>query len=357
MKIDISKKALSAALARVVVLADPKSTLPVARCVLLECQAGAVKLTSTDLLSRISELVTCSVARSGSVALPARELNALVSAMPEGNLSLSVKDDSAELKSGARKFKIRGMPAEDFPKRSNSDSKTSELRLNGKNLSALLSRAQHSVSDAKDRAELCGIKLVLAGGKLEALSTNGLSCAIAVCDGPSGELDVFIPARVLGAIVAMGESSEDVSVVQHQSTVVVSNPTMDLEYSKVEAPFPPIKQVIPPSGVASIRVDSESLASAVKSVAAAMGTGDFGAIRLDAAEGKVRLSFSGKSAESSDELDSEVTGAIRVDFSPRLMADTLKAAGGISVIECSDDLAPIVVRSEGFTGVVMPMRP
>ena len=117
MELSISKKDFLRGLARTHAVADRKSSMPILSNVLLSTDdSGLLRLLATDLYLAVSASVEASIKRPGSVALSARTLFDIVKNLPEGEVKLSVdKNHAVHLRSGKIKFRIPGMPGEDFP--------------------------------------------------------------------------------------------------------------------------------------------------------------------------------------------------------------------------------------------------
>src|SRR5277367_6045876 len=114
MELTIARKDLLKLVTRIQGVAERKSTMPVLSNVLVTVDGpNAVRLSATDLYLAISGRVAATVAKGGSVAVPAKDLLERVKNMPDGPIFLTVHDNATttmKAAGSARRFTLRGMP-------------------------------------------------------------------------------------------------------------------------------------------------------------------------------------------------------------------------------------------------------
>src|SRR5262245_7062630 len=117
MELTISKKSFLKALSRTHGVADRKSSMPILSNILLSTESTSLlRLAATDLYLGVSATADAHVAAGGSVAVAARTLFDIVKNLPEGDVSWSVgPNHAAEIRCGKVKYRIPGMPGDDFP--------------------------------------------------------------------------------------------------------------------------------------------------------------------------------------------------------------------------------------------------
>jgi DNA polymerase III subunit beta len=118
MDLVIPKKDLLRLVARCHGVADKKSAMPALANVLLAAEGNALRVAATDLYLAVSGQTNAEIARSGSVAIPAKDLFERVKAMPEGPIQVTTTESAqTTLKAvgSPRRYTLHGMPGAEFP--------------------------------------------------------------------------------------------------------------------------------------------------------------------------------------------------------------------------------------------------
>ena len=124
MKLVCSQSDLSTNLSLVSRAVPSRPTHPVLGNVLFlaDTQTQKVSLTAFDLSLGIRTSFGAEVEEGGTLTLPAKLLNDIVSRLPEGEISLVSEGDDMDgedglttLNSASGRFRVRGMGAEEFP--------------------------------------------------------------------------------------------------------------------------------------------------------------------------------------------------------------------------------------------------
>jgi DNA polymerase-3 subunit beta len=117
VKLSVAREALLDRLQTLVRVASTHSAVQALSGVQFEATDAAVELRATDLEVGLRMPLDGSVARPGTVVLPARLLLDVVRALPAGEVELELRtaEQDVELRCGAATFDIRTLRAEDFP--------------------------------------------------------------------------------------------------------------------------------------------------------------------------------------------------------------------------------------------------
>ena len=117
MELTISKKNFLRGLARTHAVADRKSSMPILSNVLLTTEdTSTLRFAATDLYLGVTATSAATVTKGGSVAVSARTLFDIVKSLPEGDVTWTVgPNHAAEIRAGKVRFRIPGMPGDDFP--------------------------------------------------------------------------------------------------------------------------------------------------------------------------------------------------------------------------------------------------
>ncbi len=116
MKLTITREALQEGLVAVAAAVPAKTTLPVLANVLLEAGPHGLRLSGTDLDIAVSVTVPAEVDAEGAVTLPAKKLVDITRELPGGPVRVTGAGESrVALECGRSKFKLLGLPREEFP--------------------------------------------------------------------------------------------------------------------------------------------------------------------------------------------------------------------------------------------------
>ena len=96
-------------------IVERKNTIPILANVLIEASDGEVKLLATDLEVGLRSRCDASVAKRGSLTLPAKKLYEIIKALPETDVR--IEEDKNGVKVAADRFdsRMQTLPREDFP--------------------------------------------------------------------------------------------------------------------------------------------------------------------------------------------------------------------------------------------------
>src|SRR5687767_8835628 len=96
-------------------IVERKNTIPILANVLIETDGDQVKFLATDLEVGLRSRCAASVAKSGSLTLPAKKLYEIIKALPETDVR--IEEDKSGVKVAADRFdsRMQTLPREDFP--------------------------------------------------------------------------------------------------------------------------------------------------------------------------------------------------------------------------------------------------
>src|SRR6187399_2776201 len=96
-------------------IVERKNTIPILANVLIEADGDQVKLLATDLEVGLRSKCTASVAKGGSLTLPAKKLYEIIKALPDTDVR--IEENKSGVKVAADRFdsRMQTLPREDFP--------------------------------------------------------------------------------------------------------------------------------------------------------------------------------------------------------------------------------------------------
>ncbi len=385
MELHISQSELSKALSFVQSIVERKTTMPILANVLLSAEDNRLRLSATDLEITAVVEVQATVKSSGSTTVSAKILHDVVRELPDNEVKLELTEgERMQVSSGASKFLIVGVHAEEFPSLPGISIEP-KYSMKAPQLLEMIQKTVYAVSHDETRFNLNGVcfESVQQGkGKSEHLlrlvATDGhrLSLIQRTVDGIDFEGSHIVPTKglleVRKLLDELGE--QDIKVTLSDGFFVVdsgksanSGMAMKVSMRLIDGEFPDYNQVLPDEervkkeGVA-VSVSVKSLIQALKR--ASLMVSDKGkCIKLDFSTGKLRISSSSPElGESNEDLELDYKGEhMSVGFNARYLLDLCSSISEETnvIMNLTGELGPAKLHAEqddSYFGIVMPMR-
>lgn len=386
MKLVCSQAELNASLQLVSRAVATRPTHPVLANVLLTADAGTgrLSLTGFDLSLGIQTSLPAAVETSGAITLPAKMFGEIVARLAtDSPISLSCPEgeEQLELTNLSGSYRMRGMPADDYPDLPLAQSGT-PIRFHAESLVKGLRATLFASSPDENKQLLTGVHLRLDGEGLECAATDGhrlavqrLSHAVETPAGPEAQAGgaegadfaVTVPARSLRElerILSGRGSQEPLSLFCERGQVVVLSADQVLTSRSLDGTYPNYRQLIPPSFQRRLVLDRRAFIAALERVAVlADQHNNVVKISADPAAGTATIRADAQDVGSgSESLAATIEGdAIEIAFNVRYLLDGLKAMGSDQVVlQCNAATTPAVLApvgaDEAFTYLVMPVQ-
>ncbi len=386
MKLVCSQAELNASLQLVSRAVATRPTHPVLANVLLTADAGTgrLSLTGFDLSLGIQTSLPAAVETSGAITLPAKMFGEIVAKLAtDSPISLSCPEgeEQLELTNLSGSYKMRGMPADDYPDLPLAQSGT-PIRFHAEALVKGLRATLFASSPDENKQLLTGVHLRLDGEGLECAATDGhrlavqrLSHAVEAAASPDpdatgaegADFAVTVPARSLRElerILSGRGSQEPLSLFCERGQVVVLSADQVLTSRSLDGTYPNYRQLIPPAFQRRLVLDRRAFIAALERVAVlADQHNNVVKISADPAAGTATIRADAQDVGSgSESLAAMIEGeAIEIAFNVRYLLDGLKAmASDQVVLQCNAATTPAVLApvgaDEAFTYLVMPVQ-
>ena len=157
MRFTISREKLQEGLAAVAASIPAKTTLPVLANILVETTDKGIKLSGTDLDIAVSTEVMADVDAAGAVTVPAKKLSEIARELPPAPVKIAaVGEQRVTLDCGRSRFKLLGLPRDEFPTFPSVRFNES-WRIRSGDLQQLISHTSFAVSAEESRPILNGV--------------------------------------------------------------------------------------------------------------------------------------------------------------------------------------------------------
>jgi DNA polymerase-3 subunit beta len=347
-------------------IVERKNTIPILANVLIEAKGDEVRMLATDLEVALRSRCHASVAKGGSLTLPAKKLYEIIKALPETDVR--IEEDKKGVKVAADRFdsRMQTLPREDFPTLPDASGKT-RATLPRNALKQMVEKTQFAITGEDTRYFLNGAKFVLRPDTLTLVATDGHRLAlveVAHKVGINEEIGVILPKKTLlelGKLLAEGDG--DVLFEAGENHLFFDVGGRMLISRMIDGQFPAYERVIPKNNDKDIDFERERLTSAVKRVAL-LSNERSRAVKFEISNGKVEVtSSSSEFGEASEEIVVDYSGEpLAISFNAQYVLDFLSAVETDSVqLSLKDEVSQAVMRPIGaqgysYTYVIMPMR-
>lgn len=362
MKIQISKESLLKGIQVVYPIIPLRSTLPILSHILLEASKDQLHIAGTDLELGISSFIETQVQEDGAIALPAKRFYDLVKELPDTVLTLTTKKNnqvSIECEKGL--FKIMGLPKEEFPRIPHIENQEA-ITMDQGVFQSMIGLTNFAISHDESRYVLTGALLILKGGAVRLVSTDGRRLAMIekqALAAPRSEHQVIIPLKTVSELYRLLGTGPSIKIAFKENQVAFDFGNIRLISRLIDGKFPNYEQVIPKECPHKLVTERESFLLAARRISL-WTTPESPSIRFDLKQNLLVLSKqTPEIGEAHEELQATYSGPeFSVGFNPSYMVDVLKAlSDGKIEIEFPGPDKPGVIRTrDRYIYIVLPMQ-
>jgi DNA polymerase-3 subunit beta len=251
MKITATRQALLDALLVVSRAVSARAALQALSGILLTARDGA-RLRATDMELGLDIGVDAELEGSGDVVLPGRLLVEVVRSLPEGSVSLELREAErdVEISAGASRFHLRTLPADDFPQLP--EPENDPVALPAAPLAQTINRVARAASRDEARPVLTGVLVTAEGEQLTMVATDSYRLAVKrtkLETGVAERVEANVPARALRELARLIELAEDESLRLWltRNQAVFRTGAVSLSSRLIDGQFPNHSQLLPES--------------------------------------------------------------------------------------------------------------
>jgi DNA polymerase-3 subunit beta len=372
MELTVAKADLQKELQLCQGVVEKRSTIPILSNVLIRTEGDRIEIAATDLDVTIQTSCAAQVKTQGAVTVEARRFFDIVRSLPEDDIHLELQENySVLIESGTAKFRILGLPANDYPTLPKLDMSTA-LQMDLDDLKTMVSKVVFAITHEETRFQLNGALLKVFENKLEMVATDGHRMALVNVPKSSpakktaDELTILIPRKALHELQRL-ESPEDGTVRfgTSENHIFFEAGPRRLMARMIDVNFPNYMEVVARDNDRKVIVNRERLLATIRRVSL-VANERTRAVRFDFAPGKLTVSSTNPElGDARETVPIDYAGnAFYVGLNAAYVADFLNAIDTNSVtLELKDENSQCIGRplsdeplSYDYLYVVMPMR-
>lgn len=365
MKFKIQREDLVTALQQVIGVVEKRQTLPALSNVLIKATDNSLIFITTDLEIELLSRLELSIDESGEITLPAKKLLDIAKSLAnECEITITIDDNRAIIKSGRSRFTLSTLPASDFPSLDDI-SRVYEFNLPQRVLKELIDKTAFAMAQQDVRYYLNGLMMEISSGIIRTVATDGHR--LAYCEKPlDGDLtdskQVIIPRKGVSELSRLLTNSDDtVKIILGSNHIQCELLNQRFTSKLIEGRFPDYKRVMPDTEGNIITVNKELLKQAL--IRASILTNEkYRGIRVIMNNNLLTLQAQNPDQEQANiEVEVDYTGdPIEIGFNVNYMLDILNTSTTEmirGVIKDSNSSCLLSFPDEPHAKyVIMPMR-
>ncbi|MGB7218805.1 MAG: DNA polymerase III subunit beta [Vicinamibacterales bacterium] len=350
-------------------IVERKNTIPILANVLIDAKNDEVNMLATDLEVGLRSKCAATVAKSGSVTVPAKKLYEIVKSLTDTDIRIAEEKGAVTVAADRFDSRIQTLPREDFPTLPESGGAPGVM-LPSSALKEMIGKTQFAITGEDTRYFLNGALFVLSPTALTLVATDGhrlahISVARDAKDAKdTPDVKAILPKKTLGELARLlAESNDDVRYERGENHLFFDVGGRRLISRMIDGQFPAYERVIPKGNDKHIEFERDRLTNAVKRVAL-LSNERSRAVKFLVDKGKVEVaSSSPEVGEAKETLPVEYAGpSLQICFNAQYVLDFLAAVTTDAVsLDLKDDVSQAVMKPVGaegydYTYVIMPMR-
>ena len=363
MKLQVTQENLNKALSSVARVASTRSTLPILSNVLLKTVKNRLSVSATNLDIAVTHYIGSKVVSEGSITIPARLMQDLVSNLPSGVIDLNLDENKLHINSKMYKSVMNGVSSEDFPVMPAIE-KGQTITLPASSLKHSLSQVVIAASSDETRPVLTGIFFNSFNKNLYIVATDGYRLAEKLLTATDKETSILVPASAISDLLRIiGDYSGEVSITYDEQQILFAAGDIELTARLIDGKYPDYRQLIPKKFTTTISLPQNDLNNITK-VSALFARESAGSITINTSEEDQNISIhsiASQLGENTATADAKVVGDGVVTMNLRYLLEALNVLEGDDVdVKFNGKLEPIVLSSKessaSYTHIIMPLK-
>ncbi len=344
-------------------IVERRTTIPVLSHILLRAADERLHVAATDLEVSLTSWCEAQVQEEGAIAIQAKKLLEIIRASAGDEVTLRIEQEGLlTILVGKSVFKIRGLPAEEFPTLPNIEDEK-PVRIPFQTFRNMVTKIFFAISSEESRFQLSGALLQLMADGIVMVATDGHRLALveSQVEGMEESEGVLVPRKALQELQRF--EGEDMSFRRSEHHLSFTLGTRQLICRILEGTFPDYERVIATNNDKVVVANRLDLAAVVNRVS--LLTGDRArAIRMELESQQLVFSAANPDlGEAREEIVCDYEGdGLSLGLNPDYLASFLSVTDTESVsLELKDENSQCVAQpvdglDKRYVCVIMPIR-
>jgi len=345
-------------------IVERRTTIPVLSHLLLRAADERLEIAATDLEVSLTSSCEGELQEEGAIAIQAKKLLEIIRASEGEEVTLRIEAEGVlTILVGKSHFKVRGLPAEDFPTLPALDDEE-RVEIPFKTFRGMIGKVFYAISSEESRFQLSGALLEQQEGALALVATDGHRLALVESDakGMTAAEGVLVPRKALQELMRF-ESELDLEFRRSAHHLSFTLGERRLTCRILEGTFPDYERVISKDNDKHVMLDRKLLAGVIQRVS--LLTGDRSrAIKMELQPGQMVFSATNPDlGEATEEVACDYEGSdIALGVNPDYLGQFLTSTDTDQVrLELKDENSqcvayPVDGKDKRYVCVIMPIR-
>ncbi len=362
MKLKVTQENLAKALNYVARVASTRSTLPILSNVLLSIQENQLSIAATNLDIAIKSHIGAQVQKDGSITVPAKLIQDLVTGLPSGVIEIEQDEQRLKITTDQYKSVINGVSAEEFPVMPAIE-KGKKLTVSAPLLKQGLQQVLIAASNDDSRPVLTGVLLHSVDGALYIATTDSYRLAEKRLVTTDEDISLLVPATALHDVLRIiNDFSGDVVITYDDQQVQFIAGDVELVARLIEGRYPDYRKLIPSSFETTATIPRSELVGIVK-VTSLFARESAGSIVLSVDEASESIwirAVASQLGENNATAKVVAKGNGSITLNSRYLHDALQVMNGKEVtISFNGKVDPVLLSDPANTDyqhIIMPLK-
>lgn len=341
-------------------------TLPILNNLLLEIDAGRLKISSTNLEIGINTWTSGKIEKIGAITCPAKILTNFINSLPNKKIELETKDNTLFIKCENYKANIKGLSVDDFPLIPKIKEKPLFVFKKAELLKNSLSKVISSAALSESRPEISGVLFKIDKEMIKMVATDSFRLAEVTVSQMNTLVakptSLIIPQRTIQELIRILSEKPDgeVMVVVGSNQILFEFNEVQLISRLIDGQYPDYQQIIPKSFDIRVSASKDELINNIK--IASIFSSKINDIKFSIRSGKIEILAQDQDlGENKSQLSAQIQGGgVEVSFNFRYLLDGLSNISTKQVfLGFNSESSPAIIKpvgEEGYLYVVMPIK-
>ncbi len=323
-----------------------------------------IEFTTTDLDISIATTDKAKIEATGQVAIPMQRFFSIIKELPAGEVKIERVKHSLSISCVNVKFKISTLDEDEFPKIKKEKGAT-PIKINPADLEEMIQLTSFCVGREDDNYILGGLLFVIEGNKINLVATDGKRLAViekrlpATQPAIKNKMSFILPLKATMELYKLIKgTTEDIYMFVEENKVGIDYKTTQFTARPMEGEYPDYEKYIPAVSNNKLTINRVSLLNAIRR-ASLLYTVDYQGVNLKLKKSNIVISKNTPQiGEVKEEIKAKYVGEeLEIGFNPNYLIDVLKELNDDNVcIDFSSADRPAVLRKEGYTCMILPLR-
>ncbi len=250
---------------------EKKQTMPILSNVYLKKTGAIVTIIANDMEIQATLALSSGIEGDDfAITLPAKKLQDVLKAIPDGEVIMEFNDNRVTLKSGRTKFVLQSLPADHYPLLKVNSDCIAQFTLTQSAMRELISKVQYSMALNDSRLFLNGMSLEIKNNNLQLVATDAhrLSFVSYALSDVVPDINTIIPRKTMLELYRLLEDSDSsLTIKMYANQVIFMTENKELITKVIDGKYPDYDRVIPLTNDKLCLINREQFLRAVQRVA------------------------------------------------------------------------------------------